>query len=336
MKKLILLLVIAATAFISCTKLSDPTTPHDRLKGILLGKDTLDMYVNQTRLLPLTFSPSNYNRDSIIWKSSDTSILSISDIGLITAKKVGASTISVSNLTNTVTVSCLVTVSPAPIDSLKTGLIAYYPLNNNGVDSSGHHYDAFEFNDLTAAADRNGNANSAYYFGGIDSYLAVKDISALVLFDTDYTLNAWIKLDRLSESNGSVILSKRTYGSPKGYDLSITGYGSTISGPGVVTFGPGGPYTNATGTKVIDTGRWHMVTVVYNVVKKQLSIFVDGELDNVSNNITSVDTQAILYIGSDNPSVSTTYGVQGAINDIRIYNRALPVSQLQKLYKITN
>jgi len=60
----------------------------------------------------------------------------------------------------------------------------------------------------------------------------------------------------------------------------------------------------------------------------------NGVLDNVSNNIVDVDTQAILYIGSDNPAVSTTYGFRGDINDVRMYNRALPASQVKKLFNI--
>src|ERR1700748_2404334 len=127
MKKLLFLLAIATAAFVSCTKNNGPGAPKDRLKDILLGKDTLQLYVGETRQVPVTISPSNYSADSIKWKSSDTTIISITKTGFLTARKVGTSTITVSNLTNTISVNCLVSVVPAPIDSLKIGLIAYYP-----------------------------------------------------------------------------------------------------------------------------------------------------------------------------------------------------------------
>src|ERR1700761_2908867 len=101
MKKILLLSAIIITAFTACTKLND-TGHHDRLTNLLLGKDTLNMYVGQVRYLPVTTTPVTYNTDSLVFKSSDTSVLTFSTKGILTAKKVGTSTISVSNLTNTI------------------------------------------------------------------------------------------------------------------------------------------------------------------------------------------------------------------------------------------
>ena len=46
---------------------------------------------------------------------------------------------------------------------------------------------------------------------------------------------------------------------------------------------------------------------------------------------------ADLYIGRDNPEVPTDgYFVKGLIDDIRIYNRALPAAEIKKLYGLTH
>ena len=59
MKKLILLLVIVTTALWSCNKKNNTQPAHiDRLQSILLGKDTLQLYVGQNKQLPVTITPS--------------------------------------------------------------------------------------------------------------------------------------------------------------------------------------------------------------------------------------------------------------------------------------
>ena len=106
MKKLILLSILVILVAVSCKKLDGPTHNHyDRLKSILLGKDTLSMYVGETRQVPITINPSDYHLDSLRWKSSDTAVLAFSNTGVLTAKKVGISTITVSNFTNTISIS---------------------------------------------------------------------------------------------------------------------------------------------------------------------------------------------------------------------------------------
>jgi hypothetical protein len=345
MKRLILLSAIiltVATTFVSCNKGLSPTKRGDRLAALLLGKDTLDMYVGQTRLLPLTINPSNYDKDSLQWKSSDSTILSISDAGLLTAKKVGAANITVTNLTNTISVSCLVTVSPAPTDSLKIGLIAYYPFDNSAADSSGNNYNGAGYN-LTSTTDRNGHINSAYYFDGSTSYIIIKDRSAVRLSATDFTINTWVYTDSYNTSYGSVVIDKRGPGSANGWNFGVAGYGdltNEVGALGVVTYSvSGGDDAFIAGKAVIDTDKWHMITTVYNVSQQQATIYVDGVFDNTANNIPSPtnDNTADIYIGRDNPAASPEpYYFHGKIDDIRVYDRMLKPSEITKLYNLTN
>ena len=62
-------------------------------------------------------------------------------------------------------------------------------------------------------------------------------------------------------------------------------------------------------------------------------------LDNTSTqNIASVNSLADLYFGRDNPAVGTgtNYNFRGTMDDIRIYNRGLNVSEINKLYTLPN
>jgi hypothetical protein len=337
MKRLIapiLFLAFTAIAIVGCKKLDDPL-PVDRLKSILLGKDTVTMYAGEKRSVPVTISPSNYSLDSIRWKSLDTNIISISKLGLITAKKPGMTTVSVSNMTNTISVNCKIVVK----DSLWADLIAYYPFNNSGVDSSGNKNDVFYYRDITSTTNRFGKANSAFSFNGTSSYMVVADKAALRLSNTDFTVSVWAKPAEFNSSSGSFIMSKRRPGFNNGWGFSITGATSGLGPSGMIFFGPGGNVNDAVSNQNISLNNWHLATVTYSVATLQMRMYINGVLVNTVNNIPSPNgfINSSLYIGSDNLiENATTYFYKGVYDDIRIYGRALSAKEVDKLFKATN
>ena len=334
MKKLILLSILVILVAVSCKKLDGPTHNHyDRLKSILLGKDTLSMYVGETRQVPITINPSDYHLDSLRWKSSDTAVLAFSNTGVLTAKKVGISTITVSNFTNTISISALITVIPAPLDTLKMGLIAYYPFDNSAVDSSGNGNTGKLFN-VIATADRFGNQNSAYYFkGDSSSYITIKDKTALRLSNTDFSINVWVDLSAYTTALGSHIMSKRNPGDNNGYTYSISGSGNTQLPLGSLGFGAGGDNLGAYSTSGISINTWHMLTLIYNLSKSQVTYYIDGVYNNTINNMSSPNsmTDAMLYIGKDNPALFTNYFLNGSLDELRIYGRKLSKHEISVL-----
>ena len=341
MKRIILFLAIAATAFVSCKKSGSEgsSAPIDRLRGILLG-DTLDMYVGETRQLPIVLTPTDYHIDSIKWKSSDTTVISISTTGLISAKKIGGSIITVSNLTNTISVNTLVTVVPAPVDSLKLGLIAYYPFNNSAADLSGNGNNGTA-NNVTATTDRFGNANAAYQFDGTSSFIEVKDNAALRLSNTNYTINYWVNLAAYSSTTGSAVLEKNSGAGQQGWNCGITGTGSFPVGvPFLNESGGNDPF--AAGLSTIAVNTWTMVTISYSVTDQAVYFYINGKLNNVVLNIPTPNklTNVDLFIGK-NSYVDVTgntpaYYIQGKLDDIRIYGRRLYGTEIRELYNLTN
>lgn len=339
MRKLVFLSAIIITTIAACSKIKGPTPHRDRLAKLLL-KDTLQLYVGETRNVPLTITPSDYDLDSLKYLSSDTTVITISKVGLLTAKKVGLSTITISNLTSTISINTHITVVPAPIDSLKLGLIAYYPFNNSTADSSGLGNNGTGYN-LQSVTDRFGNANSAYHFDGQSSYISVKDNVYMRLYATDFTQSAWVKLDDYNASYGSVVLGKRLPGiADAGYTFSIGGYTSSagFSTEGITHFGPGGgSANNALSTKAIPVDQWHMLTCVYSYQNQTLAIYIDRTLDDITPNIAAPNASvgAKIYIGRDDPTLDDNgYFIYGALDDIRVYNRALNAKEIQKLYAL--
>lgn len=332
MKKLFYLCLVAIAA-VSCTK-SDLRS-GDRLTNLLIGKDTLQMYIGETRQLPLTVSPSNYDiADSIKWKSSDTSVLTINTSGLLTAKKLGSSVVTLTNLTGSLSVSATVAVS----DSLNYGLIAFYPLNNTPNDLSGHSYNGTAHN-VKPVADRFGNANGAYAFAGdSSSYVMVPDYQALRLHDQDFSINVWINLAAYNYDIGSHILSKRTGDATSGFTYSVDGYGNYGAPLGVQGFGIGGGANNAMSNTGIALSQWHMFTVTYSPNNNTITFYKDGVFDGATTNVTSppVNNMATMYIGKDSPLQPTTYYLQGTLSELRIYGRKLRVGEITKLFKATS
>lgn len=299
-----------------------------QLKAIALSKDTVQMNAGDVKSINVTLTPLNSDKSTLVWKSSDTTILSVNNTGIVTAKKQGVAIVSVRNQDATLTTFCLVSVAPK-IDNLTIGLIAYYPFNDSGLDASGNGNDG-TLNNISSVPNRFGKANAAYHFDGSTSYISVPDKPALRLGNTDFTLNVWIKLDSYNPSYASSIIGKRFAGINNGWLWAINGPFNTPNG--AVYFGPGGGNADAIGNIVLGTGQWYMVTCIYTLANSQLSIYVNGVLDQTVSNIlpANASVAATLYIGKDSPT--NGYFFQGSMDELRMYNRAINISELQKLY----
>ncbi|RFS24878.1 LamG domain-containing protein [Chitinophaga silvatica] len=222
------------------------------------------------------------------------------------------------------------TAAPIP------GLIAHWPLDSSALanDITGNGHTGTSYN-TSLTADRFGRTKGAYYFNGTNSYISVEDQADIRLTNTSYTLSAWVKMENYNASSGSDILAKRN-DLPVGIGLSINGQ---ISAPtGAVFMGAGGGSVNAHGTKVVALNSWHMVSCTYNYASQQVTIYVDGVLDTVSNGVPPANAPTTkLFIGRDDPAMPTNgYFWQGTLDDIRIYNRALTATEIQQLYSALN
>ena len=305
-----------------------------QLKAIKMVKDTLQMHAGDVKAVNLILTPENSDKSTLVWKSSDTTILTVSSLGIITAKNEGQAIVSVTSQDGALIAFCLVSVAPK-IDDLANGLIAYYPFNDSGLDASGNGNDGTLYN-ISSVPDRFGKANNAYHFDGYTSYITVPDKPSLRLANTDFTVNAWVKLEVNNSYYGSVIIGKRLTGGGNGWSMMVGGYAQ--SPIGTIVFGPGGGSNNAFGTRVVTLNQWEMVTCIYKAATMQLSIYVNGVLDNTTSSILPSNplTNTLMYIGKDDPSVPANgYFFQGSLDEIRMYNRAISSDELQKLYTAT-
>jgi len=227
------------------------------------------------------------------------------------------------------------TTKPVVVTPPPANLVAYWPFSNNTNDISRYSNNGSPTN-VTSVADRFGNPNSAYSFDGTTSCITVPDSIRLRLNNTDFTLNAWVKLDSYNSQYLSTIISKRFSGVNNGW---IWGANGNLNSPvGAVYYGPGGGNANAVGSVVLNVAQWYMVTCVYSLANQAMSIYLNGVLNNSSDAIQTPNASIAsdLYIGKDNSGSGSQYYFKGTLDDIRIYNTALDLTAIQQLYTATN
>ena len=210
------------------------------------------------------------------------------------------------------------TVSPTP-PAPTDGLVAYWPFDGNANDASGNGNHGTTHG-VTLTTDRFGNANSAYYFGD-GNYISVPDSASLDSPYDQITMAAWVRIDEWYWSGTdpwAAILNKGYYQ----YSFNLwgqAGEASTEIGRGM----------HARFDSLPLWGTWSHLAVTY--VNGCVYAYLNGTL--VGTYICSGDfssNSSELQIGRHYPgAVEYLYG---ALDDLRIYNRALSAAEVKALY----
>ena len=197
---------------------------------------------------------------------------------------------------------------------LNRGLFAYYPFSGNADDATGNGYDGEPKNGVKLTTDREGNANSAYYFDGVDDFIKTpqKDMSysdeasvfALVQPD-DITTNTYYNICRQGPSPANFLLAFQEHGK-------------------ILSFGmyTGGSYKELDvkiNSKDFTDGNWHCITGVYD--GKEMRLYVDGTKIGSMNKSGMIEDPGTRY----NP-IGTMIGkerFEGKIDEVRYYDRKL-------------
>ena len=207
---------------------------------------------------------------------------------------------------------------------INDGLVAYYPFNGNANDESGNGHNGI-VNGATLTADRFGNANKAYSFDGTGT-IDLTGTSSLNFLTGGFSLVAWAKFTAETAGNGDKgIVVKHYCGVANGYFLAEyeNSFDFYVS-----------PDPTLKTTEKYNDGKWHFVVGVYDGTTKYL--YVDGVLKLSKSSIYSNVNSENIRIGG---AVNSAYGhcdashFMGAIDDVRIYNRALSASEIKQLYQ---
>jgi len=196
-----------------------------------------------------------------------------------------------------------------------TGLLAHWKLDGDATDSSGKGKHG-TITGVTAAADRLGNANGAYYFGGNDEKDMITVPTVEIPEDSPFSFSIWVKPDTDIAGYSGIIGTGDATNSIKPQSGSKIGIG--IDGEYIVASLI--PLTR-------DGSTWTHIVATRDSLGNG-KIYINGE-DQSNPLAISTANFEFAIIGKD-------YGesryFKGAMDEIRIYSRALILEEAQSLY----
>jgi PKD repeat protein len=212
-------------------------------------------------------------------------------------------------------------VSQVPDDYL----IIHLPFQGNANDESGHGNNGI-VNGAVPAPDRFDRPDGAYYFDGIDDYINVPDNEIFQIIDNSVTVAIWAKVSYLTNR---FFLYKGDSQTNREYSMgfqvdSLAAFGINNLGGfqenqfGVLTY------------DILEEDTWYHIVGTWDGTYHK--IYLNGVLQgSATPEVTIGNYDSDLYIGSYGGNIER-YALNGVIDDVRIYNRALTDEEVNILY----
>ena len=224
---------------------------------------------------------------------------------------------------------------------ITSGMIAYLTMDQTSGFTA---YDSTTNGNNAALTSFNGNSqwvagetNGALNFNAAtnNQWAAISDSSGQLNFctnsNTAFSVAVWVKATPGIQPNGAGIIAK--------------GYGHGGEKFAMDIFGTYRFYVrNAVGTSILlgpvgtVDGNWHHLVGIYNGINTNngLQLYVDGQLAASNNAPASLLSNThVISLGSreDTSTSGYTLPLYGALDEVRIYNRALTPADVQQLYQ---
>src|SRR3989344_755550 len=214
----------------------------------------------------------------------------------------------------------------AAVSGAGSGLVAHYTFDDGTANDSSGNSNHGTINGATAVAGKVGSG--ALEFDGVDDYV-IQSSSLPSIDNYPYTMSVWVKS---SDANGHIVFGGRKDTSQRHASLEhasgfITLCARDFNSP-----------CNGVTSDVSADSQWHHVVGIYsNSTHREL--FVDGVSKGVNTN-EILDAQfdhssAVFVVGRRNNSSPTNY-LEGIVDDVRIYNRALTADEVSELFNNHN
>ncbi len=199
------------------------------------------------------------------------------------------------------------------------GLVGWWPFNGNANDESGNNIVLSNFGPVLTT-DRFGAANSAYLFDSTQYFFRNTPITT----GGDFSVSLWFFK---KSTNGGDLWNETSSNSTTG--------GNFTCNNGLLQFICQGINMNVTGSTFTPSlSTWTNLTLTKS--GNQFTFFIDGELNSTGNSPYSPYNSST-YFALGNSQLSTgSSGINGKIDDIAIYNRALSQQEITALYQGAN
>jgi hypothetical protein len=215
--------------------------------------------------------------------------------------------------------------------SLTNGLEGYWPFCGNANDDSGNGNNG-TVNGATLTTDRFGNSNSAYSFDGVNDYINLNKT-----LPSQFSISLWVLVTSYKTyiAPGQNIIGSQIIGNINN-NYSISGFGCGLSGLQSQYGTHGCSFWNSTGNpninsnNIISLNSWRQIVCTYDGITlnyydaNQLVGSVNGNYIQNPSNLT-VGARLFHLNGPD-------FFLEGKVDDIGIWNRALTPSEITSLY----
>lgn len=201
--------------------------------------------------------------------------------------------------------------------SLQDGLVGHWKLDGNAKDDTIYNNHGTIYGAISTI-DRHGQANSAYDFDGTDDYIEGVN-NNLTDWPDGITVSVWVKSDTANWNDTGMLVSKRSSFilHPNSGSKTIRFYRSN-----------GGAWSSVAYTSSVDLTQWNHYVGTYD--NSTLKLYENGELKNSKSVTGTIDSDTgNVFFGRDD---GLSRYLDGQLDDIRIYDRALSSNDISKLY----
>jgi len=212
-------------------------------------------------------------------------------------------------------------------NTLKPGIIAYYPFDGDALDQSGNRNHGVLEN-AVFMKDRFGKEDSAL------SPVTTETINFSQTLDGSRSISFWMKVAKLNVSSGTWGIKRNTQliGLPNvtdNFNFPHCGYfeDETLSWD----TGRGMRFYSSAGNDFMDLSQWNHVTYVYTGSLASSQVFYNAKLLSPTQTIGGskdnfANSNQLVLLGQENSG--------NAFDDIRIYDRALSSDEVLELYEL--
>ncbi len=209
---------------------------------------------------------------------------------------------------------------PQPVDDM----LAYWPLDGNGKDLTGHGYNLTLYNGATYSSDHLQGTASGTFDG-------TNDFSSSPVIDpgNTFTLAMWVRIPS-GRSNIQTIMANGPSGSSSdGFKVLVNTYATTDR---KISFESGDGSTSAitrsnTGAFAFDT--WNHLAVTVNRNTGVVGLYLNGSDITAEHGAhTRFKTSGALRLAR---MTNNLFEMSGQLDDVRVYNRVLSPSEIQSV-----
>jgi len=213
---------------------------------------------------------------------------------------------------------------------LNDGLVAYYPFDGNANDESGNGNHGIEKGDSRYI---DGIVNQARHFDRNDGYESI--MIPNTLNNDEYSVSLWVNLEEVGSLNSLLMLNEGSSWKDSNFWLFTSHHRIAVLQGQDLRF-ENGYYGGTLRTVFEDSENLSDNTpyfMVANYKEGTLTLYLNGNVYAQYTGVAPIqNTSAQLNIGVS-PDGTGRYQVEGFIDELRIYNRALSKSEIQQLYQ---